>query len=85
VSFDKSGLALAPDGTLLGNRPNREDIRFYAGLFGEYRFKAWLALFGRVGYLADFTKFQYLGTAPLLDPAAEYQRFEAWLGIRVFY
>ena len=87
VSFDKSGLALRPDGTLLGNQPFREDIRLYAGIFGEYRFKAWLALFGRVGYLADFTDFQYAGTVtdPLLDPAANYQRFEAWLGIRVFY
>ena len=86
VSFDKSGLALSPDGTLLDpNEPYRQDIRVYAGIFGEYRFKAWLALFGQVGYLADFTDFQYLGTDPLLDPAAGYQRFEAWLGLRVFY
>ena len=85
VSFDKSGLALAPDGTLLGNQPYREDIRFYAGLFGEYRFKAWLALFGQIGYLADFTDFQYFGTQPLLDPGGSYQRFDAWLGLRVFY
>jgi hypothetical protein len=85
VSFDKSGLALAPDGLPIGNQLNRKDVRFYAGLFGEYRFKAWLSLFGRVGYLADYTKFQYLGTAPLLDPVANYQRFEAWLGLRVFY
>jgi hypothetical protein len=85
VSFDRSGLALNPDGTLLGNQPNREDIRLYAGLFGEYRFKAWLALFGELGYLADFTEFQYAGAGALLDPAANYQRFEAWLGLRVFY
>ena len=85
VSFDKSGLALSPDGTLLGNQPNREDIRLYAGIFGEYRFKAWLGLFGEVGYLADFTDFQYVGVDPLLDPAGNYQRFEAWLGLRVFY
>jgi hypothetical protein len=87
VSFDKSGLALAPTlpPTLLGNQPYRKDTRIYAGIFGEYRFKAWLALFGTVGYLADFTDFQYLGTAPLLDPAAGYQRLEVWLGIRVFY
>jgi hypothetical protein len=85
VSFDKSGLALRPDGTLLGNEPYRQDIRLYAGIFGEYRFTAWLALFGQVGYLADFTDFQYLGTDPLLDPAAGYQRFDAWLGLRVFY
>ena len=86
VSFDKSGLALSPDGTLLDpNEPYREDIRVYAGIFGEYRFKAWLALFAQVGYLADFTDFQYFGTDPLLDPAAGYQRFDAWLGLRVFY
>lgn len=91
VSFDRSGLALTPPRdpsmppTLLGNQPNREDIRFYAGIFGEYRFKAWLALFGRVGYLADFTDFRYVGVDPLLDPAADYQRFDAWLGLRVFY
>jgi hypothetical protein len=85
VSFDKSGLAISPDGTLLGNEPYRQDIRVHAGIFGEYRFTAWLSLFGRVGYLADFTDFQYLGTDPLLDPAAGYQRFDAWLGIRVFY
>jgi hypothetical protein len=85
VSFDESGLALSPDGTLLGNQPNRQDTRLYAGIFGEYRFKAWLALFGEVGYLADFTDFQYAGTGALLDPAANYQKFEAWLGLRVFY
>lgn len=85
VSFDKSGLAVAPDGTLLGNEPYRKDIRVFAGLFGEYRFKPWLSLFGRVGYLQDFTDFQYFGTTPLLDPAAAYQRFDAWLGLRVFY
>jgi hypothetical protein len=85
VSFDKSGLALSPDGTLLGNEPYRQDIRVRAAVFGEYRFKAWLALFGEVGYLADFTDFEYLGTAPLLNPAAGYQRFDAWLGLRVFY
>ncbi len=85
VSFDRSGLALSPDGTLLGNEPNRSDTRVYAGIFGEYRFKAWLAMFGEVGYLADFTDFEYSGTGALLDPAANYQRFEAWLGLRVFY
>jgi hypothetical protein len=85
VSFDKSGLALSPDGTLLGNMPNRKDTRVYAAIFGEYRFKAWLAIFAEVGYLADFTDFRYIGPGALLDPAAEYQKFEAWLGLRVFY
>lgn len=85
VSFDKSGLALRPDGTLLGSDPFRKDIRVYAGIFGEYRFKPWLALFADLGYLADFTDFRYFGLDPLLDPVANYQRFEAWLGLRVFY
>jgi len=85
VSFDKSGLALSPDGTLLGETPFRKDTRVYAGIFGQYRFKAWLALFGELGYLADFTNFRYVGVDPLLAPAAQYQRFEAWLGLRVFY
>ena len=84
VSFDKSGLALSPDGTLLGNEPYRKDIRVYAGIFGEYRFRAWLSLFATVGYLADFTDFQYLGT-DLLAPSAGYQKFTIWLGLRIFY
>jgi hypothetical protein len=85
VSFDESGLALNPDGTLLGTQPTRKDTRVHASIFGEYRFKAWLALFGEVGYLADFTDFEYVGLTPLPDPTASYQRFEAWLGLRVFY
>jgi hypothetical protein len=85
VSFDKSGLALDPDGGFLGNEPNRKDTRAFVGLFGEYRFTAWLALFGQVGWLADFTDFEYVGSQPLIDPAAGYQRFDAWLGLRVFY
>ncbi len=86
VSFDKSGLALDENGNLLDpNNPYREDIRVFVGIFGEYRFKAWLAMFGQVGWLADFTDFEYVGTDPLLDPAAGYQRFDAWLGLRAFY
>ena len=71
--------------SLLGNQPYRKDIRLNATIFGEYRFRPWLALFGDFGYLADFTDFEYTGTGALLAPAARYQRFEAWLGIRVFY
>ncbi|MGB8224428.1 MAG: hypothetical protein WCF10_17685 [Polyangiales bacterium] len=85
VSFDKSGPALSPDGAPIGNQLNREDTRLQAALFAEYRFKAWLALFSEIGYLADFTDFRYLGTGPLIVPYANYQRFEAWLGLRVFY
>jgi len=85
VSFDKSGLALSPDGTPIGNSLHRKDTRLQASVFAEYRFKAWLALFGEAGYLADYTGFQYLGTGALIVPYANYQRFEGWLGLRVFY
>ncbi len=85
ASFDESGLAVTPDGALLGNVPYREDIRVYAGFFAEYRFRPWLALFGEIGYLADFTDFEYLGVEPFVDPTAAYQKFQAWLGLRVFY
>ena len=85
VSFDKSGLALTPDGTLLGDQPNRKGLRAHAGIIGEYRFRSWLSLIGRAGYLADFTDFEYVGAQPILEPAARYQRFDVWLGLRVFY
>lgn len=85
VSFDRSGLALSPEGTLLGNQPNRKDTRVFAGLFAEYRFLAWLALYGQFGWLADFTEFRYTGPDPLLDPPASYQRFDGWIGLRIFY
>lgn len=85
VSFDKSGLALSPDGSLLGTEPERKDIRTRIALRGEYRFTAWLSVFAEVGYLADFTDFEYVGLAPLLDPSGEYQKVEAWIGLRVFY
>ncbi|KPK15296.1 MAG: hypothetical protein AMJ62_09625 [Myxococcales bacterium SG8_38] len=86
VSFDKSGLAVTPDGVLLdSNQPYREDIRLFTAFFAEYRFKAWLALFGELGYLADFTDFEYSGVEPLVEPTASYQKFQAWVGLRVFY
>ena len=85
VSFDKSGLALTPQGTPLGSELERQDIRTQITLFGEYRFRSWLSVFSELGYLADFTDFTFTGIDPLLDPLGDYQRFEAWIGFRVFY
>ncbi len=85
ASRDRSGLALSPEGTLLGNETNRKDWRVFTGIFGEYRFTAWLAMFAQAGWLADFTDFRYEGPDPLLDPPASYQRFDGWIGLRVFY
>jgi len=85
VSFDKSGLALAPDGTPLGTQLEREDIRTRLALWGEYRFVSWLSMFAEVSYLADFTDFEFVGTGPFLDPLGDYQKVDAWIGIRIFY
>lgn len=85
LSFNKSGLALAPDGNLLGDQAYRKDTRLWVAVNGEYRFKAWFAVTAQVGYVADFTDFQYLGAAPLPQPLAQFQRWNAWLGLRVFY
>lgn len=85
LSFNKSGLALAPDGSLLGNQPYRKDTRLWVAVNGEYRIRAWLALTAQVGYVADFTDYQYLGAPPLPEPRAQFQRWNAWLGLRVFY
>ncbi len=88
VSFDKSGLALTPEGTPLDANGllRRKDIRYYAGLFGEYRVASWLAFLAEVAYTADFTDFVYSnGLGPLVDPPAQYQKGEAWVGLRIFY
>lgn len=42
---------------------------------------------GTVRYTGNFTDFNYqidTGGAPIIDPAG-YNKFEAWLGVRVFY
>ena len=65
--------------------PTAKTSARHAGIIGEYRFQAWLALIGQAGYLADFTDFEYLGAATDSRPGGKLQRFDAWLGLRVFY
>lgn len=86
--FAETGAVQTPSGMDLGNNATRSDIFFTANLFGEYRFTDWLALTASVGYYGDFTDFDYDPTAiggPIPDPGGGYQKFEAWLGLRVFY
>lgn len=71
-------------GVFLGDRT---DVLVNARLFGEYRFTDWLALNLTVGYLGDFTDFEYpvdSGVGTALEPAG-FNKVEAWLGVRVFY
>lgn len=84
------GIIVQPDGaTPAGSSLTRSDIRVIGSLFAEYRFTDWLGVNGTLRYTGSFTDFQYFVTdpmmpAPILDPAG-YHKFEAWLGVRVFY
>ena len=84
-----SGVVLAPDAmTPLGTQAEREGVRVEAKLFAEYRLTNWLGVNTSLRYIADFTDYQYGdpgGAGALPDPAAAYQKFEAWLGVRAFY
>ncbi len=71
----------------VGGTSERSDILVNASIFGEYRFTDWLALSANVGYTGNFTDFQYsrdIDGAIVPDPA-DFQKFEAWLGVRAFY
>lgn len=88
VSFDDTGLALTVGGgELLGTQERRSDIRLLTNLFAEYRFTDWLGLNATIAYTGGFTDFDYTGpsTAIYPDAPASYNKFEAWLGLRIFY
>lgn len=89
LSLDQSGIALAPDGmTAIGNDLRREDIRINASIFAEYRFTSYLAASINLGYYGDITDFTYINPPPggvFPDPGGGFQKFDAWLGLRIFY
>jgi hypothetical protein len=65
----------------------RQDVRVSATLSGEYRFVDWLAVTAAIGYLMDITDYELpdsVDPAAVLDPA-NFNKFEAWLGVRAFY
>jgi hypothetical protein len=81
-----------PGGVLPGadshGNPDRRDVRVNAGVFAEYRLTDWLGINTTLRYQGDFTDFHYnlgfMSMAPLVDPAG-FNKFEAFLGVRVFY
>lgn len=86
LGFYDFGTPTTPTGELLGNMAEREDLRLTTSLFAEYRATDWLGFNGTLTYVGDFTDFEYsvnTSMGPVLDPA-EYQKFEAWFGVRVF-
>lgn len=83
------GRIVAPDGmTAVGSSTVRDDIRVIGSVFGEYRFTDWLGVNATLRYTGSFTDFQYRVDDPagpsIIDPAG-FNKFEAWLGVRVFY
>ncbi|MCB9626395.1 MAG: hypothetical protein H6725_03385 [Sandaracinaceae bacterium] len=81
-----TGSALAADGTFLDPaRGSRRAWRLTTDVYAEYRATQWLAVTLQLQYLADFTSFTFTTTSPLVDPNAAYSKFQAWLGLRVFY
>jgi hypothetical protein len=65
---------------------DREDKHLVTSLGGEYRFVDWFAMTAEVGYTENFTDFVLVipVDGPDVRNAAEYRRFEAWLGVRAF-
>lgn len=89
LGYYEFGRIVQADGTTAaGNTLTREDIRFIGSLFAEYRFTDWLGVNATVSYTGGFTDYQYRveapGTGPFLDPA-NFDKFQAWGGVRVFY
>ncbi|MEZ4337594.1 MAG: hypothetical protein R3B82_13325 [Sandaracinaceae bacterium] len=90
VSFGyyEYGLITDVTGGMVGTTGNRADPRFVGRLFAEYRFTDWLGVNGTFQYQGNYTNFIYdisgLGGSVLIDPAS-YNKFEMWLGVRVFY
>lgn len=94
VAYVDYGIIAPPVGstTPVGSNPDgstsRSDVRVTAGIFAEYRFTDWLGINTTLRYMGDFTDWRYnvnLGSmGMILDPAG-YNKFEAFLGVRVFY
>lgn len=87
--FYEFGAIVLPDGmTPVGTTTNRGDYRLIGSVFGEYRFTDWLGVNATVRYTGAFTDYEYRipfpGPMTVIDPAG-YNKFEAWLGVRVFY
>ena len=76
----------APLGHTTGGNAARSDVMLIASLFAEYRFTEWFGLNATLRYTGDFTDWQYERTdaAGMVVAPARYNKFEAFLGARIF-
>lgn len=89
-SYQQTGDAFLADGaTPLGNFVARYDYRTQFSAYFEYRATSWLAITTNAEYQNDTTPFVFntpagAGSA-LPDPSAAFQRFDVWVGARVYH
>lgn len=89
LGFLNFGRPITKDLTDLGNTPDRQDTRITGSLYTEYRILSWLALNATGIMTLNITEFEYLttsaaSTSPVVIPG-EYNKLEAWLGLRAYY
>jgi hypothetical protein len=89
VAYFTFGPQLTEAGAPLGfgGETERSDLQLQAGLFAEYRLADWFGINASVDYTGNYTDFVYarnVSGSPVPD-AAEYQKIEAWFGVRAFY
>ena len=68
-----------------GGDSQRSDVRVDASLFAEYRAADWLGINATVGYIGDFTDFEFAPITGAPTDPAKYSKLEAWGGVRLFY
>lgn len=86
------GIPVDPMGAPLGSSGagdnTRADVRLTGSLFAEYRATDWFGVNATLRYTSNITDYEYMFTdmagAMVIDPA-RYNKFEAFLGVRVFY
>ncbi|HJL16251.1 MAG TPA: hypothetical protein RMH99_11380 [Sandaracinaceae bacterium LLY-WYZ-13_1] len=89
-AYHEFGAIVEPDGmTPVGTTLQRGDFRLIASVFGEYRFTDWLGVNATLRYTGNFTDYAYevddLSDMTTFLVPAQFNKFEAWLGVRVFY
>lgn len=74
---------LIDEGAGTASDADRVDVRVEAALFGEYRANDWLGVNLSLDYMGNFTDWSY--TSGTSVDHADFSKFQAFAGVRVFY